>query len=82
MMKLQYDDNIDEAADAQYELAEMTGAIASRRTARRISHRHFGGEWCKLSVDLELQAHCDRRLIGNVTRQRDRHGTSTSAMAD
>lgn len=30
-MKLQYDDNIDEAADVQYELAEMTGAIASRR---------------------------------------------------
>jgi hypothetical protein len=31
MMKLQYDENIDEAADVQYELAEMTGAIASRR---------------------------------------------------
>ncbi len=30
-MNLQYDDNIDEAADVHYELAELTGAIASRR---------------------------------------------------
>jgi hypothetical protein len=30
-MKLQYDDSIDEAADVQYELAELTGIIASRR---------------------------------------------------
>lgn len=30
-MKLQYDDSIDEAADVQYELAELTGAIASRK---------------------------------------------------
>ncbi len=31
MMKLQYEDNVDEAADVHYELAEMTGAVASRR---------------------------------------------------
>lgn len=30
-MKLQYEDSIDEAADVQYELAELTGVIASRR---------------------------------------------------
>ncbi len=30
-MRLQYEDNIDEATDVQYELAELTGAISSRR---------------------------------------------------
>jgi energy-converting hydrogenase Eha subunit A len=31
MMKLQYDDSIDEATDVQYELAELTGVIRSRK---------------------------------------------------
>jgi hypothetical protein len=31
MMKLQYDDDVDEATDVQYELAELIGVVASRK---------------------------------------------------